>query len=131
MVIGIRGMEGSQACSASDFSVGQFKALVPLLLGHGRECNRRNSYMVAYSFYKNIVYTTPLLLYGIISAWSGQTIYDMYLLTFFNVFFTFWPIVLYALFDLELPINLLVTKPRMYSDGKNRFKLTLWLWTKH
>ena len=87
--------------------------------------------MVAYSFYKNIVYTTPLLLYGIISAWSGQTIYDMYLLTFFNVFFTFWPIVLYALFDLELPINLLVTKPRMYSDGKNRFKLTLWLWTKH
>ena len=103
--IGIRGMEGSQACSASDFSVGQFKALVPLLLGHGRECNRRNSYMVAYSFYKNIVYTTPLLLYGIISAWSGQTIYDMYLLTFFNVFFTFWPIVLYSLFDLELPIN--------------------------
>ena len=105
MGIGIRGMEGSQACSASDFSVGQFKALVPLLLGHGRENNRRNSYMVAYSFYKNIVYTTPLLLYGIISQWSGQTIYDMYLLTFFNVFFTFWPIVLFSFFDLELPIN--------------------------
>ena len=69
--IGIRGMEGSQACSASDFSVCQFKALVPLVLGHGRECNRRNSYMVAYSFYKNIVYTTPLLLYGFISEWSG------------------------------------------------------------
>lgn len=69
--IGIRGMEGSQACSAADYSVGQFKALVPLLLGHGRECNRRNSYMVAYSFYKNFLYTTPLLLYGIVSQWSG------------------------------------------------------------
>ena len=55
----------------------------------------------------------------------------MYLLTFFNVFFTFWPIVLYSIFDLELPISELQKKPRMYSDGRKRFKLTLSLWLKH
>ena len=69
--IGIRGMEGSQACSASDFSIGQFKALVPLLLAHGRECHRRNSYMVAYSFFKNFIYSAPLFFFGFVSGWSG------------------------------------------------------------
>ena len=82
--------------------------------------------MVSYSFYKNVVYTMPLLLYGVVSGWSGQTIYDMYLLTVYNVFFTFMPIVLFSIFDWELPIKEMVTKPRMYSNGKVRFYLTFW-----
>jgi len=106
--IGIRGMEGSQACSASDFSIGQFKSLVPLLLAHGRECHRRNSYMVAYSFFKNFLFSMPLWMYGFYTWWSGQTFFDMYLLTFFNVFFTFMPVVLFAIFDWEMKLEELV-----------------------
>ena len=123
-------MEGSQACSASDFSIGQFKSLVPLLLAHGRECHRRNSYMVAYSFFKNFLFSMPLWLYGFYTWWSGQTFFDMYLLTFFNVFFTFMPVVLFAIFDWEMKLEDLVQKPKMYKDGKENHELTIWRWTK-
>jgi len=50
--IGISGLEGQQAARASDYAIGQFKFLKTLLLVHGRECNRRNAYVVGYMFYK-------------------------------------------------------------------------------
>ena len=54
--IGISGLEGQQAARASDYAIGQFKHLRPLLLVHGREAYRRNSYVVGYMFYKNIIF---------------------------------------------------------------------------
>lgn len=50
--IGISGLEGQQAARASDYAIGQFKHLRTLLLVHGREAYRRNSYVVGYMFYK-------------------------------------------------------------------------------
>ena len=78
--VGIAGQEGSQAVSAADYSVNEFQNLAPLLLVHGRECYRRNAYMITYNFYKNIVYSMPLVLVSWVSGWSGQTIYNIYLL---------------------------------------------------
>jgi phospholipid-transporting ATPase len=46
--IGISGLEGQQACRASDYSIGQFRFLKNLLLTHGRENYRRNTYLIAY-----------------------------------------------------------------------------------
>lgn len=54
--VGIAGREGMQAARTSDFAIGQFKFLKPLLFIHGREAYRRNSIVVCYSFYKNILY---------------------------------------------------------------------------
>jgi len=50
--IGISGLEGQQAARASDYAIGQFKYLRTLLLIHGREAYRKNSYVVGYMFYK-------------------------------------------------------------------------------
>lgn len=54
--VGILGKEGSQAARAADFSIGQFRFLQPLMFIHGREAYRRNSFLVLYTFYKNILY---------------------------------------------------------------------------
>lgn len=53
---GIQGHEGKQAARASDFAFGQFKMLKPLLMMHGRENYRRNSDLVCWTFYKNMLY---------------------------------------------------------------------------
>lgn len=57
--VGIMGLEGSQAARSSDFAIGQFRFLKPLLFIHGREAYRRNAYLVLYNFYKNALFVLP------------------------------------------------------------------------
>jgi phospholipid-transporting ATPase len=57
--VGIYGKEGQQAARSADYAIGQFKFLKPLMFIHGRESYRRNSLLVAYTFYKNILYVIP------------------------------------------------------------------------
>lgn len=56
MGVGIFGKEGQQAARSADFAIGQFRFLKPLMFIHGREAYRRNSFLVLYTFYKNILY---------------------------------------------------------------------------
>ena len=53
--VGISGQEGRQAVMASDFAMGQFRFLVPLLLVHGHYNYQRMGYMILYNFYRNAV----------------------------------------------------------------------------
>eukprot|EP00256_Glycine_max_P033213 XP_006578409.1 phospholipid-transporting ATPase 1 isoform X2 [Glycine max] len=53
--VGISGQEGRQAVMASDFAMGQFRFLVPLLLIHGHWNYQRLGYMILYNFYRNAV----------------------------------------------------------------------------
>lgn len=57
--IGIMGVEGQQAVRASDYAIGEFKLLQRLLLFYGRECYRKNSVLIGYNFYKNILLVIP------------------------------------------------------------------------
>lgn len=50
--IGISGLEGLQAVMSSDYSIAQFRFLVPLLLVHGHWSYERISKLILYSFYK-------------------------------------------------------------------------------
>ena len=69
--VGIAGREGMQAARASDFAFGQFKQLKPLLFVHGRECYRRNSDILVWTFYKNMLYITAQFWFGFYSTFSG------------------------------------------------------------
>ncbi|KRW99867.1 P-type ATPase, cytoplasmic domain N [Pseudocohnilembus persalinus] len=100
--IGIKGVEGQQAARASDYSVKEFKDIRKLLFYHGRECYRRNSQIVTYNFYKNVLLVVPQFWYGFSSHFSGQTLYDAYLYQFFNMFYSSIPIMIYAIFDEEV-----------------------------
>ena len=83
--IGISGLEGQQAARASDYAIGQFKYLRTLLLVHGREAYRRNSYVVGYMFYKNILFVMTIFWFGIFCNYSGQTLFEEWLYQLYNI----------------------------------------------
>ena len=74
--IGISGLEGQQAAHSSDYAIGQFKYLKQLLFVHGREAYRRNSYLISFMFYKNIIFVFPIFCLGFYSGFSATEIYN-------------------------------------------------------
>lgn len=115
--IGISGLEGQQAARASDYAIGQFKHLRTLLLVHGREAYRRNSYVVGYMFYKNILFCVSLFWFGMFNTFSGQSFYDEWLYQMYNITFTFLSIMWFAIFDLEETKETLLKQPKYYIIG--------------
>lgn len=100
--IGIFGEEGMQAVQASDFAIGEFRLLWNLLLVHGRFNYLRQSEMILYFFYKNIVFTLPQLFFAFFCFYSGQTVYDDWYITLYNMVFTALPLMMKAVFERDL-----------------------------
>jgi len=115
--VGIRGLEGQQAARASDFAIAEFKLLRRLLLYHGRENYRRNSYMIIHNFYKNIIFVTVYFWFGFFSGFSGTTFYDKYLSELYNTLFNSAPILVFAAFDNEYTAQKLMNTPKLYIQG--------------
>ena len=99
--IGILGKEGQQAARSADYAIGQFKFLKPLMFVHGREAYRRNTQLILYTFYKNVLYVCTQFYLGFSSAFSGQPAYEPFIYQMYNIMFTSLPIMYYALFDFE------------------------------
>jgi phospholipid-transporting ATPase len=118
--LGIRGVEGQQAARSADFSFTEFKCMKRLLFYYGRECYRRNSTMIIYNFFKNIMICFPQWWWGISNLWSGQTLYEKFHYQLFNVVYTFFPIIIYAVLDQELPEKVLLSNPRLYAAGPKK-----------
>ena len=118
--IGIQGKEGVEASRASDYSLPEFSYLQKLLLYHGREDYRRNSYYIIYEFYKNAVYTSPILYFGFYSFFSGEGFYDKLLVQFFDLLYAAFPMFYFAIFDKEYESDIFVKKPQLYLSGINR-----------
>lgn len=83
--VGIFGKEGMQAALSSDYAVGQFKYLAPLLLIHGRWSYKRTSKLVLYSFYKNVTLAMCLFWYTIFSQYSAQVSFLILFIKFFKL----------------------------------------------
>lgn len=118
--IGIRGVEGQQAARASDYAIGEFKLIRRLLLVHGTESYRKNSVLILYNFYKNMLLVFPQFWAGLYSAFSGIIIYDNYLYQFFNMIFAALPIICYSVYDQESSEEELYAFPRFYNRGLER-----------
>ncbi|CAN6444510.1 unnamed protein product [Victoria cruziana] len=115
--VGISGVEGMQAVMSSDVAIAQFRFLERLLLVHGHWCYRRISSMICYFFYKNIAFGFTLFLYEAYASFSGQTIYDDWYLSFYNVFFTSLPVVALGVFDQDVSArNCLQVSPELSID---------------
>mmetsp|Transcript_30711 Transcript_30711/g.30191 ORF Transcript_30711/g.30191 Transcript_30711/m.30191 type:complete len:527 (+) Transcript_30711:388-1968(+) len=115
--VGISGLEGQQAARSADYAIGQFRFLKNILFSHGRECYRRNAYLVCYIFYKNIVFVIPQFWFGFISAFGGQPLYEQWLYQFYNILFTAFPVVWFALFDAEYDRDEILALPAAYKIG--------------
>ena len=104
--VGILGKEGQQAARSADFAIGQFRFLKPLMFCHGRESIRRNSFLIQYSFYKNVLYILVQYIFAFFNVFSGQTLYEKILYQFYNIAFTGLPIFWFSLFDQQHPRTL-------------------------
>lgn len=81
---------------------------------HGLNYYHRNSNVMLYTLYKNMLVTFPNLLYGVISMESATYIYDIWSIQFFNIFYVAFPIVYYGLFDTLYSWRQLKDKPWHY-----------------
>ncbi|EGR28204.1 phospholipid-translocating p-type flippase family protein, putative [Ichthyophthirius multifiliis] len=135
--VGIKGLEGQQAArvkyfififfyqknnQSSDFVIGEFQFLSRLVLYFGREFYRKNSSLVLYNFYKNIILVLPQFWFGFYNGFSGQFLYDIWVFQLYNILFTSAPIVLFAIFDKEYKGLFLVNNPwPYYLNGLNNY----------
>ncbi|PBP17509.1 phospholipid-translocating P-type ATPase [Diplocarpon rosae] len=126
--VGISGMEGLQAARSADVAIGQFRYLRKLLLVHGAWSYQRVCKVILYSFYKNItLYMTQFWAsrpshYSFQNAFSGEVIFESWTLSFYNVFFTFFPPLAMGIFDQFISARLLDRYPQLYQLGqKNTF----------
>lgn len=126
--IGILGKEGQQAARTADFAIGQFKFLKPLLFIHGREAYRRNAFLIAYTFYKNVLYVMTQYYFGFNSGFSGQTLYDAFIYQLYNITMTSLPIVWYAIYDYEYLKEKFMKHPLLYRIGMESkcFSMTIY-----
>lgn len=102
-----------------------------MLFTHGREAYRRNAYLVCYIFYKNIVFVLPQFWYGFTSAFGGQPLYEAWLYQLYNILFTAFPIMWFALFDQEHLKEELLSNPKHFKIGLKNLnfgKYRFWRW---
>ncbi|CAN1182807.1 Probable phospholipid-transporting ATPase 8 [Linum perenne] len=115
--VGISGAEGMQAVMSSDYSIAQFRFLERLLLVHGHWCYRRIAMMICYFFYKNIAFGFTLFWYEAYASFSGQPAYNDWYMSFYNVFFTSWPVIALGVFDQDVSARLCLKYPVLYQEG--------------
>ncbi|KAL3813795.1 hypothetical protein ACJIZ3_015063 [Penstemon smallii] len=115
--VGISGVEGMQAAMSSDFAIAQFRFLERLLLVHGHWCYRRISMMICYFFYKNIAFGFTLFWFEAHASFSGQSAYNDWYMSFYNVFFTSLPVIALGVFDQDVSARHCLKYPILYQEG--------------
>lgn len=129
--VGIHGHEGMQAVRAADFAIMTFKHISRLLLVHGRWNHRRIANVILFSFYKNMVLIMTLFAFSQDNAYSGQTLYESYLMVGWNVLYTLLPIFVLGIIDEDIRDVSVLKYPLVYRDSLKRSQLstsTLGLW---
>ncbi|URE27618.1 phospholipid-transporting ATPase [Musa troglodytarum] len=115
--IGISGQEGRQAVMASDFAMGQFRFLVPLLLVHGHWNYQRIGYMILYNFYRNAVFVFMIYWYTFFSAVSLMNPINEISGLLFSAVYTALPTVMVGIYDQDLSRRTLLAYPQLYGPG--------------
>ncbi|KAG0239791.1 hypothetical protein B0O80DRAFT_455041 [Mortierella sp. GBAus27b] len=129
--VGISGLEGLQAARSADFAISQFRYLKKLLLVHGAWSYQRLSKLILYSFYKNICLYMTQFWYAFYNGFSGQTVYESWTISLYNVALTVLPPLTLGIFDQYVSARMLDRYPQMYMLGqKSEFfnVKTFWGW---
>ncbi|GFP80645.1 phospholipid-transporting ATPase 1 [Phtheirospermum japonicum] len=116
--IGISGQEGRQAVMASDFAMGQFRFLVPLLLVHGHWNYQRMSYMILYNFYRNAVFVLVLFWYALFTGFTLTTAITDWSSVLYSVIYTSLPTIVVGVLDKDLSRTTLLKYPQIYGAGQ-------------
>ncbi|OWZ17349.1 Phospholipid-transporting ATPase [Phytophthora megakarya] len=123
--IGIYGHEGMQAVRAADFAIATFRHLSRLLLVHGRWNHRRVALVILFSFYKNMALIMTLFLYSFYNGYSGQTLYESYLMVGWNVLYTVLPIFVLGITDEDIRDSAVLRFPFVYRSSLRKSELSI------
>ena len=107
-----------RAVQASDYAIPEFQGLWRLLFVHGRWSYIRISEMILYFFYKNMLFTIPQFYFSFLCAFSGQSIFDDWYITFYNLIFTALPLVVRAILEQDIYYKKRETKTLIDSKDK-------------
>ncbi|KAL3150345.1 hypothetical protein ABBQ32_000189 [Trebouxia sp. C0010 RCD-2024] len=120
--VGISGQEGMQAVMSSDFSIAQFRYLETLLLVHGRWSYARITRMVLFFFYKNLLFGLTLFYFNCLCFFSGQTLYNDFYMSLYNVVFTALTPLIVGTMDSDVNREMSRKYPGLYQAGpRNRY----------
>ena len=100
--IGIYGQEGLNAVQASDYGIGEFQCLDNLVLVQGRWYNQRNSQFIRNFQYKNLVFVVPQFIFSWYSYFGGLMLYEQWHAAMYNTLFSTGPVILLALYDIDI-----------------------------
>ena len=117
--IGLIGREGSAASQSADFAMTKFCHLQKLLLVHGHWFYTRSSFLVQYSFYKNVASFLCQLYFAMYSNFSGTSLYVSTFLLLFNTLYTLVPVILYGLLEQRYSKQYLLARPELYKTNRN------------
>lgn len=106
--VGLFGEEGMGAVQACDYALPEFIMLWRLLLVHGRWNYIRISEMILYFFYKNMLFTLPQFIFSFFCAYSGQSLFDDWYISLYNLVFTSIPLIIRAIFEQD--VNYVIKK---------------------
>lgn len=112
--VGIVGLEGAQAALAADYAIPRFKHLRRLCAVHGRYALVRNAICTTYSFYKNALMSLPQVYYAFYTGFSSMTLYNGWLLSFYNVIFTSIPPLFAGIFEKDAAESTLLENPQLF-----------------
>jgi phospholipid-transporting ATPase len=87
------------------------------MLYHGRECYRKNASLILFNFFKNLLLVLPQLWFGFNNHFSSATIYDPWIYQLYNVAFTAFPIIAFAVFDQRHSKQTSLKEPQLYRVG--------------
>ncbi|KAA8544851.1 hypothetical protein F0562_019635 [Nyssa sinensis] len=118
--IGISGQEGRQAVMASDFAMGQFRFLVPLLLVHGHWNYQRMGYMILYNFYRNAVFVLVLFWYVLFTCFTLTTSITEWSSVLYSIIYTSLPTIVVGILDKDLSRTTLLKYPQLYGAGQRQ-----------
>lgn len=117
--VGISGMEGLQAARSADVAISQFSYLRKLLLVHGSWSYVKTSKLILFSFYKNVTLYLTQFWFAADSLFSGQTLFESWILTLYNAVFTVFPPFVMGIFDNYINVRMLDHYPQLYTLGQN------------
>ena len=117
--VGISGEEGLQAARAADYAIAQFRFLEKLLLVHGSWSYRRITILVLYYFYKNFSLSVIELYYAFSNGFSGQILFEEWMISSFNIIFTLMPPFIIGIFEQQADAVSLLKVPNLYKVGQD------------
>lgn len=117
--VGIIGNEGNQAARASDFAIPRFRHLPRLLCVHGRYSTVRSADFLHLSIWKNWIISFAGLLFACFNGFTAQTLFDSWIMMFYNAIFTALPPFVAGAFEKDLEEDVIMRYPELYKHYKN------------